>query len=143
MINDFNRKSIFPVNPCDLDLDINVGNTGTVNIDFGGGSGHVCKVLYDTKENWNAHPDMIARRGFIYVYSNYKVDEEGRNIAGMKVGDGVSYLIDMAFDDELYADHINDVSVHITEAEREFWNNKVRCYIDEVVDGENIIFTTH
>lgn len=134
---------IFPVgvNQTDIDLDINVGNTGTVLIDLAGGGGK-CKVLYDTKENWNSQPQMIARRGYIYVYSNHKVDDESKEIAGLKVGDGVSYLMDMPFIDELYANHIDDVVVHITEQEREFWNNKVRCYMVDEAVGENLIFTT-
>lgn len=135
---------IFPIacSKTDMDLDINVGNTGMVMIDLAGGGGGKCKVLYDTTENWNSQPQMVSKRGYIYVYSDYK-QIDGKYIAGIKVGDGQTYLIDMAFVDEIYAEHIQDVVVHITDAEREFWNNKVRCYMVDETVGENLIFTTH
>ena len=99
-----------------------------------------CKVLYNTTASWNSRPQLIAKRGYVYVYSDYK-QSEGQDVAGMKVGDGTSYLIDMPFIDKPLDDHIADMVKHITAQEREFWNNKVRCFIDPDDDG-NIIFTT-
>jgi hypothetical protein len=54
------------------------------------------------------------------------------------VGDGQTLLKDLPFTDMVYYDHISDPIVHITQEEREFWNNKVSCSID----GETIKFTT-
>lgn len=124
-------------------LDVGIVNGGIIEISGGSGSGH-CKVLYGKTEEWNARPQLISKKGYIFIYADYKKDEQGRDIAGIKVGNGVSYLIDMPFIDELYYEHINDLTVHITQQEREFWNNKVRCYMQaEVDDDDTLIFTTN
>jgi len=109
-------------------------------VDFGGGGGS--GVYYDTTANWNKNPKLIGKRGCIYVYSDYKKNEEGQDIAGIKIGDGLAYLIDSPFTDEILYKHIEDKIIHITQAEREFWNNKTRCYVNSG-DPEHIIFTTH
>jgi len=103
---------------------------------------HTTPIFYDTIANWNLHPDLVSVRGCIYVYSDYMTDEDDNNIPGIKIGDGSSYLIDMPFTDSLYKEHIEDTVHHITSAEREAWNNKVRCYLD-TLDNENLIFTTN
>lgn len=124
--------------PHEIDMDVNVGNTGMVMIDLAGGG--KCKVLYDTRANWDAYPQMIARRGYIYVYSDYMKDDQGRYLAGIKVGDGRSYLIDMAFIDELYAAHIADKSIHVTPQEKAYWDDKVTAYMDKV-QGETLVLS--
>lgn len=99
-----------------------------------------CKVLYNTSEYWNSRPQLVAKKGYLYVYSDYKqIDNE--DIAGIKVGDGTSYLIDMPFIDKPLDEHISNMIRHITSEERTFWNNKVRCYIDPE-NEQNLIFTT-
>ena len=108
--------------------------------DFGGGGSS--GIYYDTTENWNSNPQLIGKKGCIYIYSDYKQNEQGQNIAGIKVGDGLGYLIDAPFIDEILYDHIDNKIIHITQSEREFWNNKVRCYIDKK-NKEHIIFTTN
>lgn len=125
-------------------LNVDTSVTSTQNIDANLGEVYNidgCKVLYNTTEYWNSHHTMIAKRGYIYVYSDYKQDGD-KTIAGMKVGDGLAYLIDMPFIDEIYAEHVVDVVRHITSEERAFWNNKVRCYINTEINEENLIFTT-
>lgn len=101
-----------------------------------------CRVLYATTETWNSQPQLISAKGFIYIYSDYRQNEQGINIPAMKVGDGNAYLIDMPFTDELLYDHLADNVRHITQQEREFWNNKVRCYTSEIQD-DVLIFTTN
>ena len=83
---------------------------------------------------------MIAKRGYLYVYADYKQSEE-QTVAGIKAGDGTSYLIDMPFIDKPLDDHITDTVKHITSEERTFWNNKVRCFIDPE-NEYNLVFTT-
>lgn len=95
------------------------------------------KVLYATTDTWNNQPQYISKRGFIYIYSDHDTDNFGLDIPGFKVGDGVTYLIDIPFADTKYAQHIKDQTQHITQEEREFWNNKERSY----VVGTEIIFT--
>ena len=99
-----------------------------------------CKVLYNTSEYWNSHPQLVAKKGYLYIYSDYKqIDNE--DIAGIKAGDGTSYLIDMPFIDKPLDEHISNMIRHITSEERTFWNNKIRCYIDPE-NEQNLIFTT-
>jgi len=99
------------------------------------------KILFAPKADWDLDPTMVAETNTIYVYTDY-TGYDGKSLAGFKVGDGVSYLIDMPFVDQVYNDHINDSTIHITQAEREFWNNKVRCYLGGA-DQEEIVFTTN
>lgn len=99
------------------------------------------KVLYALAETWNSQPLYIAKRGYIYIYADWKQDDLGRNLAGIKVGDGNAYLIDLPFLDDMYFNHIHDAIVHITPKEREFWNNKVRCYMAD--NNTQLIFTTN
>ena len=102
------------------------------------------EILYNTTAAWNAERDRIGERGTIYVYTDYRLDEESSlYIPGLKLGDGTSYLIDLPFIDATLTEHINDTSVHITEEERAFWNSKVRCYYSSIIDDETIIFTTN
>jgi hypothetical protein len=103
----------------------------------GGGSS---KILYDTTEHWNARPQLVSKKGYLYIYSDYKTDSEGKQIAGIKVGNGVNFLIDMPFEDTLLEEHVNDMTIHITAAERQFWNNKITTS-DALVQGTNLIFT--
>lgn len=105
-------------------------------------------VYYDTKANWNAHTSMISEAGAIYIYSDYKTlyDEVGNPtfIPGLKIGDGTSYLIDMPFMSdammyELYR-HMSDTDLHVSQSEREFWNNKVSSFLSHD-DTENLVLS--
>lgn len=128
--SDSNISAIFNSNTLPLDVQL-----GTVYL-IGG-----CKVLYASTATWNSKPQLISDRGYIYIYSDYRKNEQEQNVAAMKVGDGMAYLIDLPFTDQLLYDHIEDVIRHITQTEREFWNDKIRCYIDNT-DNEHLIFTT-
>ena len=99
-------------------------------------------VFANTTAGWNAQPTLVGKAGCIYIYTDYKQNDQHQNIAGIKVGDGSAYLIDAPFIDELLYDHIADTTIHITAAERTAWNAKVRCYID-ANDNQNLIFTTN
>lgn len=96
-------------------------------------------ILYDTEENWNAQPQLISAKGSIYVYSNHEIFQ-GKLIPGIKIGDGVTYLIDMAFLDDPYANHIRDTIIHVSTEDREFWGDKVTCNIDPM-QINTLIFT--
>ena len=96
-------------------------------------------VYYDTKENWNSQVTLMAEKAAIYIYSNYQyIEDEYGNlipVAGIKIGDGTSYLIDMPFISEalssLILAHISDMSRHTTDLEKEFWNNKVSAFFND------------
>lgn len=107
-------------------------------------TGGSSKILYDTTEHWNSTPQLIAKKGYIYIYSDYKTTQEGKTICGIKIGNGINFLIDLAFEDEQLSEeleaHIQDQQIHITAAERLFWNNKITTN-DELVQGTNLIFS--
>ena len=64
-----------------------------------------CKVLCGTTEEWNNQPELVAKEGYIYIYSDHKQNEDEQNIASFKVGDGSSLLIELPFtDDIIYED---------------------------------------
>lgn len=90
------------------------------------------EVFYGTTEYWNNQPQFIPIRGCVYIYSDHDTDSEGNPIAGLKIGDGTSYLIDMPFIDKKYAEHILDTAIHVSASDREFWNNKVTCKLDPI-----------
>lgn len=102
------------------------------------------KIVSDTVAGWNAQASLIAEKNVLYVYTDYRqIEEDGelKNVPGLKVGDGKAYLIDIPFTDAFMAQHMSDGSIHVTLAEKEFWNNKVRCFVD-VYDDSNLVFTT-
>ena len=98
----------------------------------------------DTTEGWNSQPLLIGKAGHIYIYTDHST-VDGVYVPNIKIGDGKAYLIDNPFIslslEEVLRLHSNDMTKHVTDSERDVWNNKVRCYIDEN-DAENIIFTT-
>ena len=99
-------------------------------------------VFYGTTEYWDGQPSLMSVEKAIYIYTDYDHDQEGNEIPGVKIGDGKAYLIDMPFLDEAMRIHMLDRAIHITEEERQFWNNKVRCYmVDD--DEDTLIFTTN
>lgn len=106
-------------------------------------------IMSGTTEYWNDKPQLIPKKDTIIIYTDYQSkEEEGNiiNIPGIKIADGSAFLIDQPFIDEdirkVVSSHINNSDIHITPQEREFWNNKVRCYLD-TLEQDNIIFTIH
>lgn len=88
------------------------------------------KVKCDTTEGWNSQIDLIAEEGVVYVYTDYLLNEDNEPIPAFKVGDGLAYLIDIPFNEDINSKHIQNTNIHITDAEREYWNNKVTVYLD-------------
>lgn len=97
------------------------------------------KVFYDTTENWSKQTSLESIRGAIYIYTDYQ-KKDGADIPGIKIGDGMAYVVDLPFVGQLYTDHLNDTVVHITSLERFLWNNKVTCFLDNQ-DMEKLVFT--
>ena len=101
----------------------------------------------DTTANWNTHRDFIPMRGEVIIYTDHGTveDDQGHtiNVPGVKIGDGSSYLIDLPFsgDDVRYQilteirEHSGNTEIHVTAAEKTFWNNKLNC----VTDNETLI----
>ena len=94
----------------------------TARFDTGSGSGSKV-VVYGTTEYWNSHPELIGKKGVIYIYSDWYVDPEYGMVAGFKVGDGETPLIELSATDQMWADHVNDAIKHVTQADKDNWNN--------------------
>lgn len=106
-------------------------------------------VLYNTKEGWNAQPSLMSEEGTIYIYSNYTtttIDGVTKNVPGIKIGDGTSYLIDMPFMNSDFTsqlmEHINNTIIHVTPAEKTFWNNKSSAFLD-TTEEETLILSNN
>ena len=109
------------------------------------------RVYYDTTANWNLQRNLIGIAGAVYIYSDYSYleDDAGNRtpIAGIKVGDGNSYIADLPFvsDSMTYAivRHVADTSMHASPREKAFWNNKVSSFLGGA-NGETLILSkTH
>ena len=83
-----------------------------------------------TTAEWNADPTLISQRNMIYIYTDYD-EVEGQKIPAIKIGDGTSYLIDLPY--------TAMGSGNVTPEQIEFWNNKVRVYIDSQ-NQEKLVF---
>jgi len=98
-------------------------------------------VSENTTEGWNANLSYIPKAGEICIYTDY-VTVDGVTYYGIKIGDGLAYLIDLPFvgDDvrslvlSKLAEHEEDSVAHITSEERAFWNNK----LNYEVSGEEL-----
>lgn len=103
----------------------------------------VAGMKYGTTEEWNNQIGYIPVPGEIIIYSDYKTKEvDGRiiNIPGIKIGSGNAYIQDLAFLDEDLADilynHITDAVIHVTQEEKDRWNNKLNVDDNaEVING--------
>ena len=125
-----------------FNTNFNDGNRFKTSFKEGGGlaSG---QILVNTTKGWNSQIQLMSKVKTIYIYVDHDsyIDDDGKEIwlPGFKIGDGKTYLIDLPFTDTLVQQHINDEVIHVTSAEKEFWNNKNRAY----VDGENITLTIY
>lgn len=101
-------------------------------------------IHFGTTAEWNAQPGLIGQAGHFYVYTDHDT-VDGVDIPGLKMGTGNAYLIDCSFVDSNVSTvltHISDTIAHVTQAEKDAWNAKVRCYVQNEA-SETIIFTTN
>jgi len=130
--------------PSNLSIQMNDSSTN-LGVQLQTGSSTVSKVVHtDTTEHWNAQPSLIAIKDHLYIYSDYDTIN-GAYVPAFKVGDGKAYLIDLPFvsgNNSRLSSHIEDTNIHITPEEREFWNNKVRCFISQGED-DTLVFTNN
>ena len=89
-----------------------------------------------TTAEWSAKTSLVSEKDVLYIYTDHTtttVNGDTINIPGIKIGDGQAYVVDLPFvavDEPTFAAHVNDNVRHVTQAEREFWNNKERSFID-------------
>ena len=141
----FNGETIMDI----TDTDINEAYIPEGNVVYNAagerivGQAIVHNVYTDTTENWNEKIGYIPERGDIVIYSDKGqiVDDYGEtvNVPGVKIGDGNAYLIDLPFVGadvryqiltELRA-HTGNTTIHVTDAEKQFWNNKLNCTVND------------
>ena len=96
------------------------------NVQIGGND----NLYVATTAEWDSNKFLIGAKDVVYVYTDHLTNEKGEPVPGFKVGDGLAYLIDLPFNDDLFIKHINNSGIHVTEEEKEFWNNKVTAYIN-------------
>lgn len=104
-------------------------------------------VVAKTKSQWDIDGLTTSEPGVLYVTTDYRTitkDDTTYEVPAFKLGDGNGYIIDLPYmtvDEQTFLNHVNDRVVHITQSEREYWNNKNRCEIDEN-DPECLVITT-
>ena len=91
------------------------------------------KITYfsDTTAGWASKTTLMSTADVFYIYTDYQTIVEGTSttyIAGIKIGDGTTYVVDLPF-----------VS-SVTSQEKNFWNNKVTCYLD-ANNAETLVFS--
>lgn len=123
-------------------LKVGDGKTNVVQLPFINAEAADSRIInIATTAEWNKQLTFIPAKGDIILYTD-KVELGNSTYApGLKIGDGTTYCIDLPFlgDDvmETLLAHIQDTTSHITEAERQFWNNKINC--KDSVDAETLI----
>lgn len=94
-----------------------------------------------TSQEWSAGPgSVISEQGVLYIYSDGYELEDHTKIPRIKIGDGLAYISDLPFFDEAIRrdllDHIDDLDIHVTPAEKAAWWNKLNVDdSQEIVDG--------
>lgn len=88
----------------------------------------MCRIIYKTTAEWDADPDLIAKKEIIYVYldADSYVDEvtgETVYVPAIKLGDNESRLIDLpmmtASTSSVVMQHLEDQYMHCQPGERE------------------------
>ena len=106
-------------------------------------------IQYHTTAYWDSQIGYIPKAGEIIIYSDYKtatIDGHTVYIPGMKIGSGNGYVQDLMFvgggseDESLLLEHIADTVAHCTQAEKDYWNNKLNVTDAQEVVGEALIF---
>ena len=99
------------------------------------------KAEIHTSAEWASMPQVVSEAGKIYVYSDHQI-VDGVAVPGIKIGDGTAHVVSLPFIDIVYQNHIDNVAIHVSDADRIFWNNKVRCYAS-TTQNETIVFTSN
>ena len=99
------------------------------------GCGRNCiGIISHTMAEWAKIPDFLSKKGTIYVYADYRTDNEV-SVPRLKIGDGMSSISELPF-----------ATMAITDEDIEFWDNKpdnegndlgACIIIDRSFDGEN------
>lgn len=103
-----------------------------------------------TTEEWNNYLGYVPAAGSIIIYSDYSertetIGDETHTIKipNFKVGDGLAFVQDLPFvSEEIRVElenHLRDASIHVTLADKLFWNNKINITDSQEVMDEILI----
>lgn len=95
-----------------------------------------------TKSDWDSDRTLISEKDVLYIYSDYKViqkDGQKIHLPGLKIGDGLAYVVDLPFVDTIYMKHITDTDIHITAEERTKWNKAITADVKST--DENLVLS--
>ncbi len=93
-------------------------------------------ILWNTTEYWDSQTDLVSSEGVLYVYNDYKVVDDVK-YSNFKIGDGTTYVVDLPFSSissdvaTAVESHMADTTSHVSEEDRELWNNKVTASLSE------------
>lgn len=103
----------------------------------------VVGIYSGTTEYWNSQVGYIPDAGELIIYTDYK-SVDGKDVPGIKVGSGNGYVQDLAFaseaDSKALFEHINNMNIHVSAAEKELWNRKLNVTDNQEVVEETLIF---
>ena len=113
-------------------LDVKMSADEEIKVDLGNGY-YIEKshILFGTTAFWNNQPTLVANKDYLYVYTDYKQNEEEQNIAGFKVGDGTSYLIDLPFTDDIIYEEIEKIKQTMRDTSIDSAMYHLGFYLDE------------
>lgn len=102
------------------------------------------KISINTAAEWAQRITYIPDKGEIVIYSDRNI-VGGISYPGIKIGDGMAYVVDLPFfgDDEtnrvidIINNHANNAEIHVSAEDRSFWNAK----LNYEVNGESLTFT--
>lgn len=97
------------------------------------------KVKSATTAQWATQTTLVSEKDVIYVYTDHQI-KNGKNIPGIKIGDGLAYVVDLPFADDIYIDHIANTDIHITAGERAKWDKAITANIKQA--DENLVLST-
>lgn len=91
--------------------------------------GAICK----TTEEWDNMPLYVPEYGSIIVYTDHGTNGSGVNVPGVKIGDGLAYLVDLPFCGEEFSKEVSDAlaehemnqTIHVSTEDRTRWDNKL------------------
>lgn len=103
-------------------------------------------IKLETTNFWNLNRTYIPKLGEMIIYADGESYTNNNNqlvvVPKIKIGDGITYVSDLPFlnekDNVIIQQHISNSDIHITSAQRTFWNNKLNC--QSMVVDEALIF---
>ena len=113
-------------------------------------------IYFNSTEGWDSQRDLIGKKGAMYIYSDHNQlvkDGQTINVPGIKIGDGLAYLIDAPFIDNALSQNVVDMITSetidqleqanrlVSVADRIRWNNKVSAVMDSGLESENLILS--